>query len=216
MTHCEISTILLIDDHPMLRKGIIQLVELEDDLEVVAEAGNGQEGIQQALIHQPDLILLDLNMKVMSGIDTLHALRQADVNSRIVIFTVSDNNHDVMTALRAGADGYILKDSEPEELLRHIHHAAKGQMVLSEPLAVIMATALKNEKESQSASVTDLTNRELQTLKLVTLGDSNKHIARKLGITEATVKVHVKSLLKKLKLRSRVEAAVWAVERKIG
>ncbi|MCK5881870.1 MAG: two-component system response regulator NarL, partial [Sinobacterium sp.] len=97
----------------------------------------------------------------------------------------------------------------------YIHNAAKGQMVLSERLAVIMATALKNEAKSNSASVDDLTNRELQILKLLTLGDSNKHIARKLGIAEATVKVHVKSLLKKLKLRSRVEAAVWAVERKI-
>ena len=215
MSHYEISTILLIDDHPMLRKGIAQLVELEDDLDVIAEANNGQEGIQQALIHEPDLILLDLNMQGMSGIDTLHALRQADVSSRVVIFTVSDSNDDVITALRAGADGYILKDSEPEDLLRYIHNAAKGQMVLSERLAVIMATALKSEKESSSVSVADLTGRELQTLKLITLGDSNKHIARKLGITEATVKVHVKSLLKKLKLRSRVEAAVWAVERKI-
>ena len=215
MSHSNTSKILLIDDHPMLRKGISQLVELEDDIEVIAEASNGQEGVQQALAHQPDLILLDLNMQGMSGIDTLKALKQADVDSRIVIFSVSDNNSDVVSALRAGADGYILKDSEPEQLLKYIREAATGQMVLSSKLATILATALKGEQESENVNASELTDRELQTLKLIALGDSNKIIARKLDITEATVKVHVKNLLKKLKLRSRVEAAVWAVERGI-
>ena len=215
MNLCATSKILLIDDHPMLRKGISQLVELEDDLDVIAEASNGQDGIQQALLHNPDLILLDLNMEGMNGIDTLKALKQADVDARIVIFTVSDSDKDVVAALRAGADGYILKDSEPEALLQYIREAATGQMVLSTKLATIMATALKTESNSDNASIDDLTERELQTLKLIALGDSNKHIARKLDITEATVKVHVKHLLKKLKLRSRVEAAVWAVERGI-
>lgn len=215
MSHSEVSTILLIDDHPMLRKGIRQLVDLEDDLDVVAEAGNGREGVQLALASEPDLILLDLNMDGMSGIDTLKALKQADVDARIIIFTVSDDNKDLVSALRAGADGYILKDSEPEQLLKYLRDAATGKMVLSNKLATILASALKEEKHSDNVNVNELTDRELQTLKLITTGDSNKYIARKLDITEATVKVHVKHLLKKLKLRSRVEAAVWAVERNI-
>lgn len=210
------SSILLIDDHPMLRKGIAQLLDLEDDLEVVGEANNGQEGIQQALRHEPDLILLDLNMKGMNGIDTLQALREAEVDSRVVVFTVSDDNNDVAAAMRAGADGYILKDSEPDELLAYIRQAATGQMVISPKLATILATALREDNRSNDTSILgELTERELQTLKLIAAGDSNKHIARKLDITEGTVKVHVKHLLKKLKLRSRVEAAVWAVEHNI-
>ncbi|HDP4008789.1 TPA: two-component system response regulator NarL [Pseudomonas aeruginosa] len=196
--------LLLVDDHPMMRKGVAQLLELEDDLSVVGEAGSGEEALRLAAELDPDMILLDLNMKGMNGLDTLRALREAGVDARIVVFTVSDDKGDVVNVLRAGADGYLLKDMEPERLLEHIRQAATGQMTQ------ILAQALRGDDRSKSLD--ELTERERQILRQIAHGYSNKMIARKLDITEGTVKVHVKRVLHKLGMRSRVEAAVWAVE----
>lgn len=206
------ASVLLIDDHPLLRKGVQQLIELEDDLTVIAEASNAQDGVRAAIEHEPDLILLDLNMPEINGLETLKMLREADVTSRIVVFTVSDNEEDVVAALRAGADGYLLKDMEPEELLSNLHQAALGKMVISERLTALLAQALQAGRTTKSSDINSLTPRERQIIKLIAAGLPNKLIARKLSITEGTVKVHVKHLLKKLHLRSRVEVAVWAVQ----
>jgi two-component system nitrate/nitrite response regulator NarL len=206
------STVLLVDDHPLLRKGVSQLLELEDDIDVVGEAADGMSAVQQALLLDPDLILLDLSMKGMDGIETLVALRNADVSARIVVFTVSDDRSDVVSALKSGADGYLLKDTEPEELVNNIRSACSGKMVLSAQLAEVLAMSLREDDKPQGRSLKSLTRRELQILKYIAEGLSNKLIGRKLDITEATVKVHVKHLMKKLGFRSRVEAAVWLVE----
>ena len=207
------ASILLIDDHPLLRKGVKQLIELDTDLEVVAEASNAHEGLAQALKHEPDLILLDLNMPEINGIETLKMLRDDGVSSRVVVFTVSDNEEDVVAALKAGADGYLLKDMEPEELLNNLNQAATGKMVISERLTTLLAQALQSKRTaSKGPDISSLTPREKQIIKLIAAGLPNKLIARKLSITEGTVKVHVKHLLKKLNLRSRVEVAVWAVQ----
>jgi len=209
------ATILLVDDHPMLRKGVAQLISLEDNLEVIAEASSGNEAIAMAITHQPTLILLDLNMKGLSGIDTLIALRQTEIKSKIVIFSVSDNEADVLQTLKFHADGYILKDSEPEEVIEKINQAIKGEIVISPPLTQILIRSLQT-KEQETSPFEHFTERELEHLKLIANGKSNKHIANILGITEGTVKVHVKNLLKKLGLKSRVEAAVWAIEHKLS
>ncbi|MET1254432.1 two-component system response regulator NarL [Aliikangiella maris] len=207
--------ILLVDDHPMLRKGVAQLISLEDNLEVIAEANSGEEAITSALASSPDLILLDLNMKGPSGIDTLISLRRAGTKSKIIIFTVSDNEADVLQALKFGVDGYLLKDSEPEELIEKINLALDGNLVFSAPLTQIMARSLQSGDKKKINLIDKLTQRELEILKFIADGKSNKVIANNLGITEATVKVHVKNLLKKLGLKTRVEAAVWAVENKL-
>jgi two-component system nitrate/nitrite response regulator NarL len=206
------STVLLVDDHPLLRKGVSQLLELEDDIDVVGEAADGMSAVQQALLLDPDLILLDLSMKGMDGIETLVALRNADVSARIVVFTVSDDRSDVVSALKSGADGYLLKDTEPEELVNNIRSACSGKMVLSAQLAEVLAMSLREDDKPQGRTLESLTRREQQILKYIAEGLSNKLIGRKLDITEATVKVHVKHLMKKLGFRSRVEAAVWLVE----
>lgn len=207
------ASILLIDDHPLLRQGVRQLIEMEDDMTVVGEASNAQDGLARALEFEPDLILLDLNMPEVNGIETLRRLREAQVSSRIVIFTVSDHEDDVVAALRAGADGYLLKDMEPEDMIRQLHQAAVGKMVISERLTSLLAQALRSQKpEASRADYNSLTPREQDILALIAEGLSNKMIGRKLDISDGTVKVHVKHLLKKLNLRSRVEAAVWAVE----
>ncbi len=208
------ASILLVDDHPMLRKGVAQLISLEDNLNVVGEVGSGDEAISFAVENMPDLILLDLNMKGLSGIETLSALKRANIPSKVVIFSVSDNETDILQALKFNADGYLLKDSEPEALIEKINHAITGEFVISEPLTQILAKSLRPQNTVNV--IGSLTQREIENLKLIAGGKSNKEIARNLGITEATVKVHNKNLFKKLGLKSRVEAAMWAVEHKVN
>ena len=211
------STVLLIDDHPLLRKGLRQLIELEDELTIIAEASNGKEGLALAVEHDPDLIILDLNMQGMDGLETLKAMRLQDVTARIIMLTVSDNDEDVLTAISYGADGYLLKDMDPEEILEKMKQAAVGKMVLSEKLTDILAQAIRKPDVSQKANlINTLTSREFEILKLIAIGLSNKLIARELDISDGTVKVHVKHLLKKLDLRSRVEAAVWMINQQKG
>ena len=203
------ARILLVDDHPMMRRGIRQLLELEDDFLIVGEANNGEEALSLIDSVQPQLILLDNNMPQMNGVETLKRLRQVGYTGKILLFTVSDAERDVRDALRFGADGYLLKDMEPEKLIQQVREALQGELVISPTLTRVLAQALR---EPQGAPQVELTERERQVLKMIAGGNSNKMIGRKLGITEGTVKVHVKNLLHKLGLRSRVEAAVWAME----
>ncbi|MDH5785710.1 MAG: two-component system response regulator NarL [Chromatiales bacterium] len=208
----DTTTLIAIDDHPLFRKGLSDLIDMEPTISMIGEAASGEEGLALAKELDPDLILLDLNMKGMDGIETLRAIKECDLNARVVMLTVSDHEEDVVAALRAGADGYLLKDMEPEDTLEYLRQAAAGKMAISERLTALLAHALRHEASQPSdLSQAGLTAREDQILKLIAQGLSNKMIARKLDITEGTVKVHVKHLLKKLNLRSRVEVAVWAV-----
>lgn len=202
-------TLLLVDDHPMMRHGIRQMLELEDDFEIVGEAGNGEEALGLIEPLQPDLVLLDNNMPQMNGIETLRRLRAMHYTGKVLLFTVSDAEDDIRDALRLDADGYLLKDMEPELLIQYIRDALNGALVISPGLTQVMAQALRAPARQP---VVELTERERQVLKTIASGFSNKVIGHKLGITEGTVKVHVKNLLHKLGLRSRVEAAVWAME----
>jgi len=202
-------TLLLVDDHPMMRRGMRQLLELEDDLVVIGEANNGVEALQMVASLQPELVLLDNNMPEMNGVETLKRLREQNFPGKVLLFTVSDDEDDVRDAMRLGADGYLLKDMEPERLIQQIRDALEGDLVISPTLARVLAQALRT---APAAPDVELTERERQVLKMIAGGNSNKMIGRKLGITEGTVKVHVKNLLHKLGLRSRVEAAVWAME----
>ncbi len=206
------ASVLVIDDHPLFRKGVVQLLESAARLTPVGEAENGEAGIARAQALDPDLILLDLNMKGrLDGIATLQQLRAQGVESRIIILTVSDDAHDLVAAIRAGADGYLLKDTEPDTMLRQMEAALFGQTVISEGLAGQLATALRQEPASASRPHAALTERETTILRCLAQGLSNKLIARELDIMESTVKVHIRNLLKKLKFHSRLEAAVWAV-----
>jgi two-component system nitrate/nitrite response regulator NarL len=206
--------ILTIDDHPLFRKGVADLIDMDASLELVGEATNGQDGLKLANDLNPDLVLLDINMKGMSGIETLKAIKQSGVDSQILMLTVSDNEDDVITALRAGADGYLLKDMEPEDILESIRKVLLGTLVISERLTQLLAKALRDDdKLSENSDLNPLTSREQEILEQIANGMSNKRIAEALGISEGTVKVHVKHLLKKLHLHSRTEAAVWALRR---
>ncbi|MEZ1317823.1 two-component system response regulator NarL [Pseudomonas fluorescens] len=201
--------ILLVDDHPMMRRGIRQMLELEDDFMIVGEANHGEEALTLIEPLQPDLVLLDNNMPQLNGIETLRRLRTMNFTGKVLLFTVSDAEDDIRDALRLDADGYLLKDMEPELLIQYIRDAMNGTLVVSPGLTRVMAQALRSPPRQAEVELTD---RERQVLKTIAAGLSNKVIGHKLGITEGTVKVHVKNLLHKLGLRSRVEAAVWAME----
>ena len=195
--------ILIIDDHPLMRRGIKQLIELEKNFEVVGDAGSGNEGIALALKTQPDLIILDLNMKGLSGLDTLKSLRNEDVDARIVILTVSDAKNDIFALIDAGADGYLLKDTEPDTLLGQIKQIAQGEVILSDSIKDLLL-----ERSSSQEPIHALTDREMDVLQLIAKGLSNKQIAAQLFISEETMKVHIRNLLRKLNVHSRVAATV--------
>lgn len=203
--------IILIDDHPLMRQGMRQILSLEDNIEVVGEANNGTEGVALALATEPDLIILDLNMKGISGLDTLRALRAKDIDSRIVVLTVSDAQSDIFALMDAGVDGYLLKDSDTAELVENIQRALKGEMVLSDN---VRQHILNRQPESDPLHT--LTDRERDVLQWIATGMSNKQIAAQLFISEETVKVHIRNLLRKLNVHSRVAATVLYLEQQKG
>ncbi|MBK4785016.1 MAG: response regulator [Pantoea sp. Pent] len=210
MAHPSLS-IMIVDDHPLMRRGIRQLLALEPRLEVVAEANNGTEALAEARRLAPDVILLDLNMKGMSGLDTLKALRHEGVAARILVLTVSDARRDIYAMVDAGANGYLLKDSEQELLLAQVMRGAQGENVFSEVVAEYLAT-----RQPSANPFRQLTERELDVLQEVARGLSNKEIAATLHISEETVKVHIRNLLRKLDVRSRVAATVlWLESRNV-
>jgi two-component system, NarL family, nitrate/nitrite response regulator NarL len=210
MQPADTQTILIVDDHPLFRKGVIQLIQAAPEFRFVGEAASGREGIALAYSLQPDMILLDLNMKDMNGIEVLKTLKDAGLDSRIIMLTVSDQTEDLVAALQAGADGYLLKDMEPEDLMAHLVEAAHGRIAITDRLTQLLAASLREKSRPTTLTEAGLTEQESRILDLIANGLSNKLIAKELDITEGTVKVHVKHLLKKLNLRSRVEAAVWA------
>lgn len=211
--HTDQYRIVVIDDHPLFRKGVVQLLGLNPQFLVVGEAAGGVDGVKVVAELQPDLVILDLNMKDMDGIATLKEIKQLDLDSKVVMLTVSDESRDLVNAVRAGADGYLLKDMEPEDIIARLSEALDGQMAIPERLGRALAVALREDDTTdRNQQIAHLTEREQEILQCLAQGLSNKLVGRQLGIAEGTVKVHVKSLLRKLNFRSRLEAAVWAVE----
>ena len=203
------AKLLLVDDHPMLRRGMSDLLSLEDDVEVVGEASDGQQALDFLAANAVDLVILDHNMPVLTGIETLKEIKARDIEVKVLLFTVSDSGTDVQEALKLGVDGYLLKDMEPELIIDDIRKILRGELVISPNLASILAQTLRTPSVSDIAG--SLTTRELEVIQMIAEGMSNKMIANKLDIAESTVKVHVKHILNKTGLRTRVDAAVWTV-----
>ncbi|AGH81243.1 LuxR family DNA-binding response regulator [Psychromonas sp. CNPT3] len=198
--------VMIIDDHPLMRKGIAQLLSLDSKFEIVVEAKSGEEGLEFANQYQLDLILLDFNMQGISGLETLKRLRSQGHLTKIIILTVSDNKQDVIAMINHGANGYFLKDSDASLLLSNINKVLAGELVLSDDLIKYLNDL--DEEDNIREKLNNLTKRERQILQEIAKGQSNKEISINLHISEGTVKVHVKSLLKKLQAKSRVEAAI--------
>lgn len=209
-----IYKIFLIDDHALFRKGVGQIINADPEFKVIGEASSGQEGLDLAVPLEPDLVLIDLNMKGLNGLETLRAFKTSSLNAKYVVLTVSDAEDDLLEALRSGADGYLLKDMEPEDLCANLKKVASGMTVIHDCLTEILKQALIDPKLIKKDENTSLTEREHEILQCLAQGLNNKTIARDLGISVTTVKVHIKHLLCKLKLTSRLEAAVWAHTKK--
>lgn len=213
--------VLLIDDHTLVRKGLEQLLQSRG-VDIVASVGSGREGIEQAQLLLPDIILLDMKMPDMNGTETLKQLRAVGITLPILMLTMSREEHDLQAALRNGAQGYLLKDMDPEDLVPALQDALRGNNVVAKELIgsltrLVQGPSAKSAPKTPSTDLLSaLTPRELEILKHVAEGQSNKAIGRELDITDGTVKLHVKSILRKLGVRSRVEAAVLAVEHGLG
>ncbi|MBP7712712.1 MAG: response regulator [Gammaproteobacteria bacterium] len=206
--------ILIIDDHALFRGGLRELLQRRG-IEVVAAVGAGDEGCRLAAELLPDVVLLDLRMPGMDGLTAIHELRRAGFSAPVVMLTTSHEERDLVESLRSGAQGYLLKDMEPDELVSALHDVVGGRTVVAPDMAGVLARALQKDTPPHPGrlSFSTLTRREMDILCHLAAGQSNKVIARELGISDGTVKLHVKSILRKLEVHSRVEAAVIAVER---
>lgn len=208
-------SVLLVDDHTLFRSGIRSLLQRHPDFQVVGEAADGIEGIKRAKQLMPDVVLLDLNMPGMSGLETLQLLLQDCPHAAVIMLTVSEEAEDLTAALNAGARGYLIKNIDAEYLVRAIRRAAAGEPVLAEAMTAKLLSHMQSapQKAVPPSELDRLTPREKEILACLARGDSNKIIARTLELAESTVKIHVQNILKKLNLNSRVQAAVFAVGR---
>ncbi len=198
--------ILLVDDHTVVRRGLRLAFDLEDDLEVVGEAANGQEALARVAELKPDVVVMDLLMPVMNGVDATRAIRRDHPDVEVVALTSVLEDRLVIDVVEAGASGYMLKETRPDELFEAVRAAARGEVRL-DPRAQQRLVREVRAPEVKEA----LTEREMEVLKLVAVGASNKGVAQQLGISEATVKSHVSNMLSKLGLKSRTQAALHAI-----
>lgn len=198
--------VLIVDDHAVVRQGLRMFLALDPAIEIVAEASDGQQGTQLARQLQPDVILMDLAMPVMDGLSAISVIHREVPEAEIVVLTSVIDDESVVNAIRAGAIGYILKDTQPEELIRAIHAAAQGQVQLSPKAAARLLREVRTPDP-----VEGLTDRELDVLRMLARGHSNKEIAASLIVSETTVKTHVSNILGKLGVASRTHAALYAV-----
>jgi two-component system nitrate/nitrite response regulator NarL len=208
-------SVLLIDDHALFRSGVRALLQRHTQVEIIGEAGDGAAGVACAEALRPAVILLDLHMPGTAGVETLQLLRRASPASAILMLTVSEQAHDLALALRAGACGYLVKSIDADYLLRAILRAAAGEVVVAEAMTDKLVAHVHGEDAAPLAEIGRLTAREREILGWLARGASNKVIARKLDLAESTVKIHVQNVLKKLKLSSRVQAAVFAIEQRM-
>ncbi|MDC7709928.1 response regulator [Vogesella indigofera] len=205
--------ILLVDDHTLFRSGLKALLQRQPDFEVIGEAADGLEGVKQAELLKPDVVLLDLDMPVMHGRDALSQILVTQPQLAVLMLTVSEDGEDLAECMKSGARGYLLKNINADFLLSSIRRAVDGDSVLSpEMTAKLVARLRAPVAEPRNHELDSLTPRERETLSYLASGASNKEIARALDLAESTIKVHVQNILRKLSLSSRVQAAVYAVE----
>lgn len=203
--------VLIVDDHAVVRQGLITFLELQDEIEVVGEAGNGKEALKLVKELEPDVVLMDLVMPVMDGLTAIKEIKQMRPETEVIALTSFADDEKVFTAIRSGATGYLLKDVQPADLVKAVLAADRGEVQLHPEVArKLMHEVVAPPKESDGLS--ELTDRELEVLGLLGKGMSNKEIARDLSVSEKTVKAHVSSILNKLNLPGRTHAALFAVK----
>jgi two-component system NarL family response regulator len=209
--------VLVVDDQELFRRGLTMLLNVETDIEVVGEAADGASAVRLATDSAPDVVLMDVRMPRQTGIEACTAIKDAAPNARIIMLTVSDEEADLYEAVKNGASGYLLTDSSIEEVAQAVRVVADGQSLISPSMAIKLLDEFKQMSRTDRSSVPTprLTDRELEVLRLVAQGLNNREIAKQLFISENTVKNHVRNILEKLQLHSRMEAVMYAVREKL-
>jgi NarL family two-component system response regulator LiaR len=205
------TTVLLVDDHAVVREGLRTFLTLQDGIEVVGEAADGYEAVREALRLDPDVVLMDLVMPELDGVGAMRRLRDEAPRSRVIVLTSFLDEERLLPAIQAGAAGYLLKNAQPSELARAIHAAQRGETIIDPTAAARLVEAIAANPTRVIAEPERLTRREREVLELIAAGRSNKRIAFELGISEKTVKTHVGHLLAKLGVTDRTQAALLAV-----
>lgn len=203
-------TVMIIDDHDMVRRGACSYLEAQPDISVVAQAGSGEEAVRLAQTHIPDVVLMDLVMPGMDGVEATRRIKNASPRTQIIILTSFHQDEFIFPALQAGAISYLLKDVKAAELLEAIRRASRGEATLHPKIAVRVIKTFRDLESEEASPFTALTEREMEVLKLIAMGYSNEKIAEQLVISVGTVKGHVSNILSKLHLVDRTQAAVYA------
>jgi DNA-binding NarL/FixJ family response regulator len=212
---------LIVDDHALFRRGLEMVLDAEPDIELVGEASDGAEAVQKAGEYLPDIVLMDIRMPRSNGIEACRAMKEVAPSARIIILTISDEEEDLFEAIRAGASGYLLKDIPLDEVAETVRAVHGGQSLINPSMAGKLLTEFASlarrddEERAQQVPAPRLTEREMQVLKLVARGMNNRDIAKELFISENTVKNHVRNILEKLQIHSRMEAVMVAVREKL-
>jgi two-component system nitrate/nitrite response regulator NarL len=208
--------VVLVDDHTLFRRGLAELLEHSGAISVVGITGNADEARRLLREQKPDVVMMDLNMPARDGISLLRDFRTEGIDAPTLFLTVSNAESDLAAALRAGARGYLLKDMEPDDVVDAVRRAARGETVVAPAMTAQLVNLVDAKRNTPESLLNQLTGREREILAHLAQGESNKAIARALNISQETVKLHVRHVLAKLNLSSRVEAAVFAVERKLA
>lgn len=211
--------VLVVDDHALFRRGLQMVLQQEPDIDVIGEAGDGSEAVAMAAAETPDIVLMDVRMPRRSGIEACTAIKDTVPSAKIIMLTISDEEADLYEAIKAGAMGYLLKEISIEEVASAIRAVYGGQSLISPAMASKLltefATMIKKGDERPQVPSPRLTDREMEVLRLVARGMNNRDIAKELFISENTVKNHIRNILEKLQLHSRMEAVVYAVREKL-
>jgi two-component system NarL family response regulator len=213
----EAVRVVVVDDQELFRRGLTMLLGVEPDIDVVGEAGDGVSAVELVVETMPDIVLLDVRMPKRSGLEACMGIKELAPSTRIIMLTVSDEEGDLYEAVKNGASGYLLKDSSIDEVAQAIRVVAEGQSLISPSMAAKLIDEFKeiSRSDRESGSAPRLTDRELEVLRLVAKGLNNREVAKQLFISENTVKNHVRNILDKLQLHSRMEAVMYAVREKL-
>lgn len=205
-------TVLVVDDHALFRRGITAVVSAQPDMKVVAEAANGRQAIEAVKEFRPNIVLMDLNMPEMGGVVATSLLLKAAPETNVLILTISDKDEDLFQAIKAGAKGYLLKDTDPAELVKAVTSVFQGEVIISPAMAPKLLSEIGTAPEPTEKETALLTPRETEILQLIATGLTDREIAERLFISLNTAKTHLKNILAKLHLKSRVQAAIYEAQ----
>lgn len=202
--------IVVADDHPVVRQGIIQIIELESDIKVIGQASNGEEAVNVARELKPDIILMDINMPILNGIQAMQKLKDEGLNYKVIVLTIHTEKEYLMKTVQLGASGYVLKDSEAKVLIDAIRKVYNGGTYIPSDLATELIKGYNTQSHKNNDD--ELTDREIEVIKAIAEGMSNKEIASVLYISEKTVKNHISNIFRKLEINDRTQAAIYAIK----